>query len=615
MKTILLQHLFRLRLSRLCALGLGALLGIIAPDRVAAQRDPTNAPPDRLSYQGYLVDATGNALARTAPQNFTIVFRIWTAANDGTRLWSEQQVVTVDNGNFSVVLGDGAQYLSEARPPLGTVLANSDNASDRYIGINVTINGTPTEILPRLRLLPTPYSFLATSARNLTAANGNTVVSHANNRVEITGNLLASGTISGTFSGSGAGLNNISWSSLSEHIPGRRHFLDQLVIGSTASAGASVLVVRDSEIFPPFGLRSLARLDGHNPDGTYLTLFNSGQNRAWNLGVTGTGGFGQGGGKFIVWDDTSIDARIRLTIDTNGRIGIGTTGPQAMLHVAGTTVRSDGNGNFILYNFPDDGGTRKATSFGDVVGYFDGGVIASGSVASQENPTFSDIRAKTVLKRSSGAEDLVLLDQIQVTDFRWIDQARNSSSVQKKVIAQEVEQVLPNAVSRMAKAVPNVYQNASAVAYDAQQSQLTLTVNKAHDFQPGDQVDVFTDTGDLTKAEVLAVGSTNQFTIASKFPAKEAFVYGKWVEDYRVVDYDAIAMVNVSATQELHRKLRAQESEISALKLALAELQTSERLREVRTAALEKRVARMAQATSAVAAREEGSRQHAALAD
>jgi hypothetical protein len=64
-------------------------------------------------------------------------------------------------------------------------------------------------------------------------------------------------------------------------------------------------------------------------------------------------------------------------------------------------------------------------------------------------------------------------------------------------------------------------------------------------------------------------------------------VYGKWVKDYRSVDYDAIAMLNVSATQELHRRLTAAEAEVRALKSSLAEVALREETRQNRLASLE----------------------------
>ena len=97
---------------------------------------PTANPPSLMTYQGYLVDANGAPLATNAPQNYDVIFRIYTASQGGSDLWSEQQTVTVDKGYFSVLLGQGSQYNGESHTNLAGLFAASD-ASDRYVQITV----------------------------------------------------------------------------------------------------------------------------------------------------------------------------------------------------------------------------------------------------------------------------------------------------------------------------------------------------------------------------------------------------------------------------------------------------------------------------------------------
>ena len=54
----------------------------------------------------------------------------------GTKLWTEQQTVTVNKGYFSVLLGEGSQFNSEANGALSLVFDGAD-ASDRFIGLTV----------------------------------------------------------------------------------------------------------------------------------------------------------------------------------------------------------------------------------------------------------------------------------------------------------------------------------------------------------------------------------------------------------------------------------------------------------------------------------------------
>src|SRR6202051_1252515 len=102
--------------------GLIPLLIAAALHATLSQAQPI-APPELMSYQGYLTDGTGNPLGPTStgPKNYNVVFRIWDSATLGTELYAEQQTVTVDNGYFSVLLGEGGAYQSEPHnPPAGS---------------------------------------------------------------------------------------------------------------------------------------------------------------------------------------------------------------------------------------------------------------------------------------------------------------------------------------------------------------------------------------------------------------------------------------------------------------------------------------------------------------
>ena len=191
--------------GRAVLLFLLALAAGIPPARAADAN-----PPDRLTYQGFLVDANGTALGNTAPKNYDVIFRIWKNSSSALvtdRLWTEQQTLTVDKGYFSVLLGEGAAVGSEARPALSTLFAAAD-ASDRYVEITVKgigAGGTDSTIAPRLRLLTAPYAFLAKSASQLVNSVGSPYVSASGTTVSVAGTISAA-----SFTGSGASLTNLT---------------------------------------------------------------------------------------------------------------------------------------------------------------------------------------------------------------------------------------------------------------------------------------------------------------------------------------------------------------------------------------------------------------------
>jgi hypothetical protein len=186
-------------------------------------------PPGNLTYQGFLTDANGIPLATNKPVNYTVIFRIYDQTTGGNLLWAETQVVTVNQGYFSVLLGQGVAYTN-------TLPNNSDlssvftgpTASDRYIGLTVSgITSPDTEIAPRIRLLASPYALLARNANALVTSTGSNVLTSSinntigigtagttTNRLTVDGGIAATtyyGTVynGGTFIGNGAQLTGI----------------------------------------------------------------------------------------------------------------------------------------------------------------------------------------------------------------------------------------------------------------------------------------------------------------------------------------------------------------------------------------------------------------------
>ncbi len=203
---------------------LGAI--ILALALAALPSRAQNAPPQLMSYQGYLTDQSGNPLGstNTGPKNYTVYFRIWSQSVGGVELYAEQQTVTVNNGYLSVLLGLGAAVGSEPYNngniagifgPSGTTTAFVELT---VVGIGPS-NGNVT-ILPRLQLVTSPYSFMssyAATAGSLVNSGNGGVLTIAGKTVYITnssgsglnlnGNLYATNGIIGTVY---AGTENIS---------------------------------------------------------------------------------------------------------------------------------------------------------------------------------------------------------------------------------------------------------------------------------------------------------------------------------------------------------------------------------------------------------------------
>jgi hypothetical protein len=114
------------------------------------------AVPGTLTQQGRLLDSGGMPVAGQV----SFVFTIYDAATAGTALWTESQMITLEDGYFSARLGD-----TTAIP--GTVFTGPI----RYLGIKVA---TDSEAVPREPLTSVPYAILAGQATHAASADTST---------------------------------------------------------------------------------------------------------------------------------------------------------------------------------------------------------------------------------------------------------------------------------------------------------------------------------------------------------------------------------------------------------------------------------------------------------
>lgn len=247
-----------------------------------------------------------------------------------------------------------------------------------------------------------------------------------------------------------------------------------------------------------------------------------------------------------------------VIITSNKRMGIGTTVPIAPLHVESqTTAGNEGSyGNFTFYainSYTNSPNNPTSCCGGNVAGV---SIHASGRVMASEFDAFSDVRIKNVVGTSNSAKDLSTLLSIEITDYTMKDKAKDFKSY-KKVIAQQVESVYPQAVSQITDVVPDIYKVSSI-----KDGRVSLTT----DLKVGDKVKLIFDEG----AEMATVTSAdaNGFTV-NQNRSGNVFVYGREVSDFRTVDYEAISMLNVSATQELFRLIQQLQKENSNLQAEL----------------------------------------------
>ena len=412
-------------------------------------------PPEKMTFQGFLTDDTGVPYGNTAPVNQTITFKIFAApTGDAPHLWGESQVVTIDKGHFSVLLGLGSEVGN--RPPLYDVFTGVD-ASSRWMELTVG----DKVISPRIQFFAAPYAQLARVANEL-------------------------------------------------------------------APGASASEFKVDGLFTVSG-----NIEAESITGTSLNLgsgnIDAGSIRGANLIVNG-----------IV--DSALAYTDTIFLDTGFRVGPLTSNwifeAKDVLNTTYATLRYNGNATSPLFRIDTE---MAAISYRNL----------------------SDGRFKKVHGRSKGAEDLSVLRNIKIQNYEWIE----NKKFEKKVIAQQVKEVYPQAVSILPgySPMPNISSKAANVHYDNARSELHVVMDKPHALAVGDSIDMLAGKTRLKEKKVIQITDKNTFVVSGAESYDDIFVIGKYVNDILTVDYDAIAMLNVSATQELARQAEELESRVRDL--------------------------------------------------
>ncbi|MEM8888607.1 MAG: tail fiber domain-containing protein [Bacteroidota bacterium] len=335
----------------------------------------------------------------------------------------------------------------------------------------------------------------------------------------------------------------------------------QIHAGSEASEAANVVITNSDNV----GIGTTTphhTLDLGDTRGRKLAIYQN---------STGTDfyGFGINANNMEFYaGSTSPTTNPLMVLNLNGNVGIGLPNPTlGKVHIRGGISASILAYAYLANTF-GPANTPVTGRVGGATTNFS--LYASDRIAASEFNARSDLRLKNIQGISYSEEDLATLMQIEITDYRLRDSIAKGQKPYKKVIAQQIAEVYPQAVTNdLTEVVPDIYQRA-----EVKDDWIML----ATDLQIGEKVRLITEQGEELY-EVREV-EAERFQVSLPDSQKTSlsqiiFVYGREVDDFHTVDYEALSMLNLSATQEQQRLIEAQQKEIERLKKANQELKKS----------------------------------------
>ena len=257
-----------------------------------------------------------------------------------------------------------------------------------------------------------------------------------------------------------------------------------------------------------------------------------------------------------------------------GNVGIGVEPSQFKLEVAGGSGTTPEDATLIFgihtSNYSNIDVAQNITNT-DICAKFNSSIWTTGNVISS-----SDERIKKNIGDVQDDNALRMILNIEPKTYNYIDTQRRTQSDNRVYgfIAQQIREVIPDAVKIQTEFIPNIFMVAD---YNPEENIITLPNPIPNPQSNTSRVKCYDMRDTMLIVEVAEVISPTSFKIKNinlhnlnfninnNFNINKIFVYGTEVNDFHALNKEYINTLNVCAVQELHRKIESQQGEIREL--------------------------------------------------
>ena len=160
--------------------------------------------------------------------------------------------------------------------------------------------------------------------------------------------------------------------------------------------------------------------------------------------------------------------------------------------------------------------------------------------------TTSDKRTKNNIKPIDTKESLNKLMKITVKNFNYIDHPDQNVS---GLIAQEIEKIYPESINTITDAIPNIKMRLLVID--------KLYVNNDDYLLEENKYYKFCHKGTEYMRKLIKISTNNYAKFNEPLLTDDdgfAFLYGEYVDDFKVINYERMIPLIIGSLQELHKK-------------------------------------------------------------
>ena len=240
------------------------------------------------------------------------------------------------------------------------------------------------------------------------------------------------------------------------------------------------------------------------------------------------------------------------------------------------------NGTILTYDYPD--------SFADFLTNGGGvqanppnlafGLVMHNSIICDTIVVKSDERIKDNIRDINDETALKQLRLIQPKIYGFKDKYEKGNLETIGYIAQQIKQVIPQAVTTTRRAIPNILKPARVYRKD-DTLEIKLTLPLEHNMTPGVFLKVIIETENeqdnyefevISSSDTLIVLSTGFERVTKIEDGMKAVVYGEIIDDFHVLDENQISVIATASVQELDRQLQAEKAKTAQLQVQMADV-------------------------------------------
>jgi len=255
-------------------------------------------------------------------------------------------------------------------------------------------------------------------------------------------------------------------------------------------------------------------------------------------------------GKLVKWNGTYFeDTELLYDDETTGYIGIGTSTPSFPLTVTSFTSTDISN---IGYLDQSGAAVRASETTNNISIYASKGIWTGTSFYAS-----SDLRIKKNITPILNEKCIDIIRQLVPKKYSFVDDIQHGDREVYGFIAQEVEQVCPNIVTKQTSFVPDIFKSTENVSWKKVDKKWMLTIHDISGFKERHVVRFYVSdrkNNEIMKDVSNCKNSPNSFIFDKIYD--DIFVYGHKVNDFLALDKEQIftlhhgALLSLDDTQQ-----------------------------------------------------------------